>query len=102
MIELEVTFPLTLSKVLRVPGYVVPYYLSCVCVGLCKRTYEARYLVFGGTLFLTWDSKVCVGGAKRSCPALTPRECHSRIHPSRIARLSIKPRAAFRIPSVGF
>ena len=34
---------------------------SRVCVGSCKRTYEARYLVFGGTLFLTWDSKVCVG-----------------------------------------
>ena len=29
-------------------------------MGLCKRTYEARYLVFGGTLFLTWDSKVGV------------------------------------------
>ena len=28
-------------------------------MGLCKRTYEARYLVFGGTLFLTWDSKLC-------------------------------------------
>ena len=29
----------------------------CVCVCVC----EARYLVFGGTLFLIWDSKVlCV------------------------------------------
>ena len=43
-------------------------------------------------LFLRW------GGAKRSCRALTPRECHSRIHPSLIARLNIEPRAAFRIP----
>ena len=38
------------------------------------------------------------GGAKRSCRALTPRECYSRIHPSSIARLNIEPRAAFRIP----
>ena len=42
------------------------------------------------------------GGAKRSCSALTPRECHSRIHPSLIARLNFKPRAAFRSPSVRF
>ena len=58
MIELEVTFPLTLSKVLRVPGYVVPYYLSCVCVGLCKRTYEARYLLWR---YLFLDLKLVQG-----------------------------------------
>ena len=38
------------------------------------------------------------GGAKRSCRALTPRECLSRIHPSLIARLNFKPRAGFRSP----
>ena len=37
------------------------------------------------------------GGAKRSCRALTPRECYSRIPPSSIARLNVEPRAAFRI-----
>ena len=42
------------------PTRAARYWCSCVCVGLCKRTYVARHLFLEGTLFLTWDSKVCM------------------------------------------
>ena len=51
-----------------------------VCVG--KRTYEARSLVFGGTLFLTWDSvAILAQGMRALVLALAqrqPRDAHAK------------------------
>ena len=40
-------------------------------MGLGKRTYEARYLVFGGTFFLTFESKLSMSMSVSLSPSLS-------------------------------